>query len=160
MRYTKGKWKASFKDTFSLEHSLSPIIGAGLVRFKEEITKEGDYRKGLPLTWMQEKVDEGLFSYEGDERNCQLSEDDWEECHELYLEMLDECIYAFTVDEPDIGKYDFTFHRGFGDGLTHLPLNCTNQEEYERYSKDTKDHQEKCQKGYELFGKWFSTMWW
>ena len=164
MRYTKSRWVASFKDTFSLDHSLSPIIGAGLVRFKEEITKEGKYRKGLPCTWISDKVEDGTFTYEGDERNCQLSEDDWEKCHLLWLDMLDEVIYAFTVPEPDIMKYDFSFDRETGEpdenGCIPVTLDCTNEEEHERYNKDMKDHTERCQKGYELFGKWFSTFWW
>lgn len=44
MRYTRGKWQASYRDTSSLDHTLSPIIYAGLSKFRsvlEQKNREG-----------------------------------------------------------------------------------------------------------------------
>ena len=165
MKLHKGKWKANFRDTFSLQHTLSPIIGAALVKFKEVITEEGGYRKGLPVTWQEEKVEEGLVEWE-DEVNWVMSDESFNKCFDAWLEMLDECIYAFTVKDPDIMKYNFTYISGEHDGeegefgTIRWDKVCTDEEEKERYNKDMVVHRERVQKGYELFGKYLATMWW
>ena len=40
MRYTKGKWVASYKDTWSVDYTLSPIILAVMKKFREQSHKD------------------------------------------------------------------------------------------------------------------------
>jgi len=39
-------------------------------------------------------------------------------------------------------------------------LDCTNDEEKERYSSDTGAYKVRCDKGRELFSKYYNTLWW
>ena len=40
MRYTKGRWVASYKDTWSVDYTLSPIILAVMKKFREQSYKD------------------------------------------------------------------------------------------------------------------------
>ena len=161
MKYHKGKWKANYKDTFDLSCTLNPIIGATLVKYKEVIT-DNEHAKGLPCAWITDMVGEGVVSYEDD--GYSLSDGDYEKTMILWLEMLDKCIYAFTAEEPDVMKYNFSFNRVCEDtdevGCIPFTLECTNEEENERFNKDTKGHYDKVQEGRILFGKYLESFWW
>jgi hypothetical protein len=164
MRYNGRKgWIASYKDTWSLQHSLSPIIGAALVKFKETITMEGEYNKGIPVEWMCAKVEEGLVSW-AEEDNWSMYEEDENTCFASFIDMLDECIYAFTCEEPDISDYNFHYNSSCEEpdenGCIPFALECTNKEERDRYGMDMKLHNDKVKRGQELFGLWLNTMWW
>lgn len=164
MHYTGRKgWQANLKDTWSLEHTLSPIIGAALVKYKETITGEGSHRKGLPSAFEEACVEEGLVVWE-DEESWVMTDESFDACMDKFLEMIDDCIYAFTKEQPDISKYDF--HYDFISEATEesvsrpFTMECSNKEESARYDEDMKTHNERVQKGHELFGKYLSTTWW
>jgi hypothetical protein len=159
MKLHKGKWKANFRDTYSLQDTLSPIIGAALVKYKEVITEEGCMRKGLPVTWLRKCVDEGVVEWE-DERCGIMSDESFDKCFNLWLAMLDDCIYAFTTEEPDISKYDFDFNQVFSEQGHLTRIECTNEDENERYNRDVDEHFERVSKGFKLFGENLQGFWW
>lgn len=161
MRYTGRKgWEASMKDTWCLKTALSPMIGAAIVKYKEAITSSHKCGKGLSQSWMEFCVEEGFVVWE-DKDKVYLSDESFNICFNKYLDMVDECIYAFTEKEPDILDYDFTFNSISGEpDVITFPLVCTNEEEKERYSRDSIAHNARVQKGSELFGKYLSTFWW
>lgn len=86
MRFTgRNGWQASYKDTWSLDSTLSPIIYAGLVKFKEVITNK-DWAKGVPaqyVTWGIEDPEDGEF----------------EAAFNKFLADIDKMIYAFKEDK-------------------------------------------------------------
>jgi hypothetical protein len=47
MRYHHGKWTASYRDTFSLDATLSPIIYAGLQKFHDVLEQKNREGKCL-----------------------------------------------------------------------------------------------------------------
>lgn len=71
---------------------------------------------------------------------------------------------AFSKDsEPDIRNYDFTYKDlfkdllGDSDSLT-LNLECTNEDERNRYGKDCEEYQERKQKALDLFAEVYYTL--
>lgn len=162
MRYTKGKWVTSYRDTYSLEHTLNPIIGSALVKFKEVITTKGF--KGLPVEWISDHIEKGTVTDQSSEGYQELSDSDWNLLESLWMEMLDKCIFAFNANEPDMDDYDFKLEHKLKDqdedGYYELDITCTNEDEKDLYTNDLKDYHNKCQEGRELFGKYLHQMWW
>jgi len=135
MRLTKGKWKASYKDTFSLDYTLAPIILAALQRFRDQSDKQ---MFGTPQSIFDE--------YE--------LPDGAEEAHIIWEGVIDHMIYAFdSTNEPDINDYNFTYRY---QGL----IGCTNTEERDRYRADLMFHNKLKQAGYDLFAKYLTDLWW
>ena len=54
MRKHKGKWKASAKDTWCVENSLSPIILAYLQKLYEELKTSENH--GVPSYYVESKL--------------------------------------------------------------------------------------------------------
>lgn len=140
------------KDTWSLDHTLSPIILSALLKFKE---CSGD-NKGIPMSVLWDMFPETLYD-QTEEQNEQASAR-WDE-------ILDTMIYAFNLkNEPKIQDYAFTFNTNFSkmdnERLTKCEITPTNEDEYERYKSDEKAHQDKVEEGHLLFGKYLSSLWW
>lgn len=141
------------RDTWSLDHTLSPIILSALLKFKE---CSKDY-KGIPGNLLFEMFpDDPGYSYT--EEQCDQASARWDE-------IIDTMIYAFNLkNEPKIQDYAFKFNHNFSakdeKELTKMDLTVTNEEEYERYKNDEKAHQDKVTEGHMLFGKYLQCLWW
>lgn len=142
MRKSKGKWVASRRDVWDLDCTLSPIILAGIVKFKETIIKSK--YSGVPSLFVK-----------GED----VTDEDVKEWHNT----IDSMIYAFDKDNmPDIQDYNFKINLEHGEkanGSTQIFLNCDNEEEKQRYYKDLEDHQKKCEEGRMLFAKYYENLW-
>lgn len=137
---SKGKWKFQRKATYSVEYGLNPIILAYLEKLKECLEKAKSY--GVPIYYcdLQAKA-EGHEQYDWD------IEVDLDAANKLRLNDLDELIWTFQDNEPDILDYNFTYDFDV-DGI-----HCSDEAERERYRNDLKVYDERKKKGYELYGK-------
>jgi hypothetical protein len=155
MRYTKGKWIASYRDTYSLDYTLSPIIYAGLSKFHEVLekrNKEGGCL-GVPNEYMK---DESEWVTDSDVQ-------DW-------LDDIKKMMYAFENNEPDIRDYNFKLTTvPYEDETTKsyepkygksFKIECDNEEEKLRYYADLDAHKIKVQEGLELTFKNWTNLWW
>jgi hypothetical protein len=154
MRMKGKKPIFSYKDTWSLDSVLSPIISAGLKKF---IEVSNDPEKGQ---WFGVP---GIFETEG--LNLENDEDHliafqaWQEC-------IEEMIYAFDNKDPDINDYDFSYVDGPGHGeptgnnTFRWNIVSDNIDESQRYREDSRNHEKRVQRGYDLFGKYYSALWW
>lgn len=146
-----------YKDTYSLCDTFDPIIYQGLKKFKEVVTSS-DHPWGASTPC---KVLCELFP---DAKN--FTNEQSEQGHKVWLDYLDEMIYAFKNKEPDISEYKFTFVEGEGhgektsDGFYQYNMEADNQEEYDRYKDDCKEHEERVEFGRGLFIKFYSCLWW
>lgn len=143
MRKSKGKWVASYKDIWDLDNTLSPIILAGLVRFKEQLVKSEF--SGVPSSFVK-----------GDE----VTDEDIASWHKT----VDSMIYAFdSKNLPSIQDYDFKIDMEYGntwnDGSREVFLKCNNDKEKERYYKALEEHHKKCEEGRMLFAKYYENLW-
>lgn len=142
------------KDTYSLTHTLNPIICAGLKKFKEVVANR---RVGVPCIVLCELFPDVKWDY---------TEDQYTEAFNLWLTYLDKMIYSFENREPDLDDYSFTFVEGEDhgkpteDGNYQYDMVVTNKEEYERYKSDEKIHERKVQEGLGLFAKYYTCLWW
>lgn len=119
MRHTKGKWKASYKDTWDMEHCLRPIIGAGVKKFLE-ILKTKEY-SGTPTS---------MFELVGVEDCSDVTPEQHEEAHSLWIGILEKVSFAFNSVEPNIDdyKFDIDLERGEReDGLLVSKITVSNK---------------------------------
>lgn len=152
MRYTKGRWQASYLDTFSLDTTLSPIIYAGLSKFHsvlEQKNREGGYL-GVPSEYCA---------------NPDVDVTDQEV--QNWLDDIKKMMYAFENKEPDISLYDFNLEfvpvpGGETQYNCSVPytIECDNLEEKARYYADCDEHERLVQEGLNLFSKKFKSLWW
>ena len=161
MQIKKGKTLFSYKDTWNLNTQLSKVIVSGLLKFKEVINAE-EGRKGVPASISCYLVEQGEISYED---GFSLSDEDWEKAYAYFDYVLDEMIFAFSDNEPDIMAYDFKHNMIRDDVQDDSPcvamtIECTNEEESTRYNKDMVEYGERCEKGRELFAKFYDGLWW
>lgn len=143
MRKSKGKWVASRRDVWDLDYTLSPIILAGLVKFKEAITNS--QFSGVPSSFVKGPA---------------ITDEDVAECHNT----IDSMIYAFDKNNmPNIKDYNFKINLEHGEeksnGSTQIFLNCDNEEEKQRYYADLEEHNKKCEEGRVLFAKYYENLW-
>lgn len=152
MRYVKGKWAASYRDTYSLDHTLSPIIYAGLQKFHDVLEQKNREGKclGIPNEYMKNEAD---WVTDSDVQ-------DW-------LDDINKMMYAFENKEPDIRDYDFHMNMtpvegGVARKGCSIPytIDSTNQAETDRYHEDCKEHEVKVQEGLKLFSAKFKSLWW
>jgi hypothetical protein len=151
LRKVKGKWLCGYKDTWCLDHTLSPIILASLLKFKAVITEEGcDYRKGLPAAFVTPETTG--------------SDAEWEKQHDVWLACLDKMIYAFDPSvEPD---FDIKFKDGprhkevDSNGLVRYDRVPVDEAAHEQYRAASMDYEIKRQEGLELFGQFYTNLWW
>lgn len=143
MRKSKGKWIASRRDVWSLDDTLSPIILAGLVKFKETIVNSEF--SGVPSSFVkgQDVTDE--------------------EVAEWHI-VIDKMIYAFDESNvPKIQDFKFKIEMEHGNILfgesREIFLKCDNEEEKERYYEALKEYHKKCEEGRMLFAKYYENLW-
>jgi len=148
-RKVKGKWEVGHKDTYSLSHSLSPIIYAALKKFHDVLVerKQSGKAMGIPHGYMK---DEDQWVTDSDVQ-------DW-------LDDIKKMMYAFDQDsEPNIKDYNFSYPNAFKDwedGNRFADFTCSNPAEQERYRKDMKEWQKKVEEGLKLFGEKYQDLWW
>ena len=140
MRIHKGKPVFSYKDTYSLDGVLSPIILAGIVKFLDTL-KERDVNGkvyGVPV------IDD---NYEDAPQS------------EKWFEILDKMIFAFDdKNEPDISVYNIGFKWPLD--LSECLDSVSNQDGYDQYRKDMENWNEKKQEGLNLFAEHYNSLWW
>ena len=138
MKYTGRKgWVASYKDTWDLDNTLSPIIAAGLSKFLSI--------KDKPVFGVPNKV---YVEYG-------LSEDEDDLACFLWCEILAHMLWAFTAEEPDVN--DYNYHVKLDN---HKLVRSGDLTERDRYYNDIKAFHEWRQIGLDLFSKYYSNLWW
>lgn len=155
MRYSKGRWTASYQDTFSLDTTLSPIIYAGLKRFHDVLEQKN--REGGCLGIPSE------YCANPDIDVTDIEVQNW-------LDDIKKMMYAFENKEPDMSLYDFkltmvpvesdlakSYEGKFGKSYT---IECDNLEEKARYYADCDEHERLVQEGLDLFALRWKSLWW
>lgn len=152
MIFKKGRWQASYKDTFSLDTTLSPIIYAGLQKFHSVLEQKNREGKclGVPSEYCA---------------NPDVDVTDQEV--QAWLDDIKKMMYAFENKEPDISLYDFNLEfvpvpGGVAKEGMSVPytIECDNLEEKARYYADCDEHERLVQEGLDLFSKKFKSLWW
>jgi hypothetical protein len=163
MYIKKGKPVFGYKDTFSLDHTLRPIIGAVLLKF-QGVIKDKDFG-GVPMEIIHYLVDNGYVEYE-DPENYTLSKEDFAFARDYWDDIIEELVWSFTTEEPDINNYEFRYIFDEGhfkkqkDGYYQWSISCTNEQESDRYTKDVEEYSKRVQDGYNLFAKYLPSLWW
>jgi len=154
MRYTKGKWVASRKDTYSVETTLNKIVLAHLIKLYECLKKNECH--GIPMSYVEKQaLIDGTDPYSD---NVDLDKAD-----ELRFNDLEELIWVFGDNEPKMEDYDFTYNWDFEpleNGASKCNIECTNEAERNRYHEDIKDYVERRDKAYKLFGEVYDNLSW
>lgn len=145
MRFKGKKPIFSRKDCWSLGHTLDPIIGAGLQKFYEELIRlreEGHAMRGCPGSIMKN------------------DDDDFEESYQKWIDIVQEMVYAFTVDEPNYtGKIEFMEGEPNEEGL--IAFNTRVDEKlWAEHMEECKAHHARVKAGRELFIKHYDDLWW
>src|SRR5690554_3141530 len=141
-----------YKDVISLDETLSPIILAGLRKFKEEIieSKYGSFPSGM-------------FDLVGVEKGKEPTLEQDEAAWEMWLGTLDKIIYAFDpAEEPDMEEYGFEFEWQSSqaeNGNSLVSIDVTDKSEYARYMADQEDWMEKCREGRMLLAEFYDSLW-
>jgi len=152
MRYSKSSWTASYRDTWSLDHTLSPIIYAGLKKFHDVLEQKNREGKclGVPNEYCSD---------------CETGPTDQEV--QDWLDDIKKMMYAFENKEPDMRAYDFSLEMvpvpgGVAKEGMSIPytIENTNQAETDRYRADCKSHELRVQEGLDLFSLRFKNLWW
>ena len=139
----------SYKDTWSLDSVLDPIIAAGLHKFKEVVVSEN---RGYPAIFEMSDEQKAMFD---DEDYCdKISMNEW-------IRVLDRMIYAFEAPEPEIPDVlEHKFGEPREDGLIPMEIIVTNPEAHAKYKWLSEDHERKVVEGRELFSKYYNYLWW
>lgn len=157
MRYTGRKgWQCSTQDAWNLDGTLMPIILAGLVKFKEM------NRHGVPSKLLKNLSEEGIIGQP--DENFVYSDEDIDKASEMWEEYIDTMIYAFDEkNEPDMDDFDFEIEMKSGEpeenGLIPCNIEISNEAESKRYDVASRAHKDKVERGNELFGLYFSSLW-
>lgn len=148
----RGKWQFGYKDTYSLDMTLSPIIYAGLSKFHEVLEKRNKENGciGIPNEYMK---DESVWITDSDVQ-------DW-------LDDIKKMMYAFENKEPNMEAYNFNLSivpvpGGVAKEGCSVPytIECDNEEEKVRYYADLNEHEKKVQEGLNLFSLRYKSLWW
>lgn len=138
MRFKGKKPIASYKDTWDLDMVLSPIIGAGLVKFRD-VTTNPECVAGFPSC-----ITEGNYEHSEEEEQIYLAK---------WHAILDDMVYAFTAKEPEMPDSCLDWGK---KGI----LEVLDKEAYTIFKEEDKLHWERVTKGHEYFGKYFRNLWW
>ena len=146
MRYTKGKWVASYKDTWSVDYTLSPIILAVMKKFREQSHK--DY-----------------FCYP-----CCLKEDfdlpeNFDATFEIWEMIIDSIIFAFdSSNEPKMEDFNLEYTHESGEpnekGMIPVTIKVNDEEAQQKYYSAVKEYKDRCQVGRDYFSKYYNNLWW
>lgn len=134
MHFKHGKLQFSKRDTYDLNETLKPVIYQAVKRFKE--VYEESNMKAIPYEVLKTLAEEGKITTV----DHHYSEDDLALGVKRFIEILDEMLYAFGSEEPDVDFKNMGQFRN-DEGLLF-------------------EHYDRCQKGYKLFGEYFDSLWW
>jgi hypothetical protein len=145
MRMKGKKPIFSYKDTFDLDATLSPIIYAGLVKFREVITSsDHEFARGVP----GKVISEYYPDYDG---TGELPEGSFEK----WVEIIDKMIFAFDESRvPDISEYNLLYEC-FDDDIDE-----GNEDRHKKYDSDIREWRSKVLKGNHLFAEYRDCLWW
>ena len=150
MRMRGKKAIFNYKDTWSLDSVLSPIIASGLKRFKEVITDpRQEHRVGFPSS-LYDIAEEGATE---------------DEMFDLWLATLDAMIYAFEAKEPDYPSGMIKHEKGEttmidGHTYTECLLTVVDEVGLARFRQEEADYWDKVKEGHALFAKFYTSLWW
>ena len=154
MRKQRGKWIVSQKDTYSNE-CINSVMLAYVTKLYETIKDRETI--GIPMYYVEKQAGiQGVDDKYSDKVNLDAA-------HQLRLKDLEELIWVYTDNEPNIEDYDF--HIDFvckeGDGeFTPVTFNCTNDAERDRFHMDQDAYWKRKLEGYELAGKLWRELQW
>ena len=139
-----GTFKIDRHDTWSFDHTLAPIIAAGLRQLREE-------KSGVP----------GSFIYDSEGVVVRSVE----EGEALWNEALDSMIWSFTEYTSDwesnkfmSGEVDWKFEKHADDkDLSYMTYGPDHTFEYDY--EGAKAYREKIQYGIDLFAKHYGSLW-
>ena len=154
MHKKKGKWQANIKDTYWVEN-LNEVVLAYITKLYDTIKDRETV--GIPMYYVKKQADiQGLDEYSHDV--------DLDAAHQLRLRDLEELIWTYSNNEPDIRAYDFDIKMQSGDPDDEGMIPCTfevfGEDELERYHADSEAYWERKLKGYELAGKLWNELQW
>ena len=152
MYIKKGKPYFNTKDTWSMSGTLSPIIAAGLIKFREEWLKSGNGMAGIVIS---DLLDMGVVT-SLNEITWEFTDEDWLKLDQVFLYYLDEMIFAFGSNKPDCTLYNIKFlprDLEFSDEVRQL-----NKVESARYRNDLQEYYDRCDKGRMLFAEYFNAL--
>ncbi len=155
MRKHKGKWVVSLKDTYHLGELNSAVL-AHIQKLYDTIKDKDTI--GIPMYYCDKQAELQGVDHHSDDV-------DLDAAHQLRLRDLEELIWTYTDNEPKITDYDFHMNWVRGkkeEGSVGIPveITCTNEEEHDRYTKDSDEYWERTIAGYELAGKiWRELQW-
>lgn len=162
MRF-KGKLPIfNYRDTFSLDSTLSPIILAGLIRFKEVLQERHSQDKciGVPHSVFDrlEILPETSGGYS--EKQLDIALEEW-------FNMLDKMIVGFS-EEPKLKDYGVEFEHNILDnsecdeerGWKRISIDCLTPDRLAEYRKDCQEHRQQALEGRKLFAEYFEDLWW
>ena len=152
MRMKGKKVIFSERDTFSLDCVLSPVIAEGLKKFKE-VFKNCEHC-GYPAIFELSQTSKDSLGDDTDYHD-KVSQD-------LWLTVVDEMIYAFDAEEPEIpdgllSSESFPYGES---GLSELKITVNDEEAYAAYNAECANHEAKCTHGREQFAKYYTYLWW
>lgn len=142
MRMRGKKPIFNYKDTWSMDNTLQPIILEGLKKFKsvlEDRCSNNLSGCGYPVSLN--------------------STEEW-------FEILDKMIYAFDDKaEPDLDdygiNYEFSPRKKGEDGRVRSSMKRLHTEEQDKAYRDARDEwNRKVKEGRQLFAKYFDNLWW
>ena len=157
MRYSKGKWVASNRDTWSVDSTLNKIIYAYIKKLYDGLSKSECH--GVPMVYVDRQA-----AIDGLEDGC---EGDVSKADALRFKDLEELLWVFGTEEPDISDYDFHMEIVRGEPnergntpITILTTGVNGEAEKERYHNDCVAYDKRKKKGYILFGEIYNTLDW
>lgn len=157
MRMKGKKPIFNYKDTFSMDATLNPIIHAGLTKFADTIEEKiNDPWIGVPSSVLADYFPD--HDVEDEITNDHVMK---------WIEIVREMAFAFSDYEPDPGDYGFEIEFiGTSDHPKEEVVVYTrrtrinNQDEWDRYGKDIELARKRADKGRELFAKYYNDLWW
>lgn len=154
MRYSMGKWIANSKDTWSVETTLNKIVLAHIIKLYDCLKSSKCH--GVPMIYVERQaVLDGLDNiYDGDVDKADA----------LRMKDLEELIWTFSDNEPDMDDYNFDVEMISGSptarGTTPVTFKIVNQEGHDRYHEDLLIYEERKAAGYKLFGEIYPHLSW
>lgn len=154
MRKHKGKWIVNVKDTYHLGEIDSAVL-AHIQKLYDTIKDRETI--GIPMYYCNKQAEiQGLDKYSDGV--------DLDAAHQLRLRDLEELIWTYTDNEPDILDYNFEINFISLEPNSRGTIPCTvevvNQEGRDKYHTDEKAYWERKLKGYELAGKLWRELQW
>lgn len=162
MRYSKGKYVFSSKEVYGVEVTLNKVILGYLQKLHDSLSKSSYH--GVPMRYVEQqaKID-SVDPYEADVDKADV----------LRMKDIEELIWVFSSEEPDISSYDFHIDMVDDEGrepvmegtkpvrFVTTGLNGKDGEkEKERYHQDMLEYDKRKKEGYKLFGEIYNDLSW